>query len=181
MFAIIAISAALAAPAADITVEPGWVTHGEITGVVDVPMEEVLGIVLDCENADRWFPDTVNTEVVYTETGKMRCAGETNLPWPFADRTWHIDVTGDVQTIDGVESWVLPFAYVDGTGNVEVLEGRYLLQDAGNGRTKVTYQADVGLGFWIPEPLLNWGTRRILPGILSGIESQADRVMLAQL
>jgi len=181
IFALFASTAAAAHPYA-VDVDVGRLSRGEIVGVVDVPVEEALAIVMDCDQADVWFPDMLDTDVVSVDGDVIRCAGATNLPWPVPDRTWQIDSEAHLEVVDGVETWVAAFDYVEGTGNLDVLRGRYLLQRAGAGQTLVRYEAFVDLGFWIPEPLVNWATRRILPGILMGMEAHAEtRMTLATL
>src|SRR5689334_17771759 len=89
---------ALTADAATVScveVTLGAPNHGIVEGTVDVPVAEVLAIVLDCAASDDWFPDLVGTRVVGVDGDTVRCGGSTNLPWPMPDRTWQIDSHAD--------------------------------------------------------------------------------------
>jgi carbon monoxide dehydrogenase subunit G len=165
---------ASAAQLESIEVEVGRPAHGSMVGVVDVPIEEVFAIVMDCESTGEWFPDLDDTRLVAAD----RCAGRTDLPWPIADRTWEIDLASDGV---GTSTWEASFAYVAGSGNLAAMHGRYLLEATDDGRTRVTYEAWIDLGFWIPEPLVSWATKRVLPGVLEGIEQEAASSFVASL
>ncbi len=171
---------ATSSPTLEVNWEPGDVAvravggetaKGEVVGVVDVPLERVLDIVMDCEGNADWFPQARDTVLVSEDDNVMICHGRTDLPWPMGDRSWTIEVGAYPETHKGVETWVVPFMH-NGEGTVEEMFGGYHLQRWGKDgqQTLVTYEAWVDLGIWIPEPILNWATRRILPGILTGIE-----------
>jgi len=166
LVAAAATTAVHAAELQSIEVEVGRPSTGRLVGTVDVPPAEVLAIVLDCASTGDWFPDLVDTHVV----GVDRCAGATDLPWPMADRTWAIDVWVEPQG----EAWLAGFAYVPGSGDLASMEGHWLLEPTEEGGTRVTYEVSIDLGFWIPEPLVGWATRRVMPGILDGLEAQAS-------
>jgi hypothetical protein len=166
----------MAAQGADLTrveVEPGRSSHGVVVGVVDVPVAVVLERVVDCVGSSSWFPDVYGTTVVSDDGEVIRCAGHTDLPWPLADRSWRIDTTVE-RGADG--SFVVPFTLAE--GNLEELHGRYVLEGLADGRTRVTYEAWVDLGFWVPPALLDWATNRVLPAILEGIEAAPARPAL---
>lgn len=159
-----------------VAVEPGQATKGEVVGIVDVPMDTVLAIVKDCEATPGWFPQLRDTKVVGESLAGELCSGATELPWPMADRTWTIEVGVYEETRDGVAGWVVPFRYVSG-GTLEQMYGGYHLQPWGpDGRqTLVTYEAWVDLGTWIPDSLIAMASKRILPGLIGGIEEEAAR------
>lgn len=161
-----------AAELTSIEVEVGRPAYGKMVGIVDVPVQQVFAIVMDCEGTGGWFPDLEDTHLVAAD----RCAGTTDLPWPITDRTWEIDLSASGV---GTETWEAGFAYVPGSGNLAEMQGRYLLEATEDGRTRVTYEAWIDLGFWIPEPLVSWATKRVLPGVLEGIEDEAGRAMVA--
>lgn len=156
-------------------VQGGEIGMGRIVGVVDAPLDVVLDVVLDCDRTDAWFPKLVDTRVVPGDDADTpRCAGSTDLPWPMVDRTWTIEVGAYQETEGERQIWVVPFMYVGG-GNLEEMYGGYHLRPHGpdGQQTEITYEAWVDLGTWIPAPLIAWATKRILPGVLSGIESEA--------
>jgi hypothetical protein len=165
---------ALAAYGADIetlSVDVGRPSTGVVEGVVDATIAEVIRLVMDCGNADAWFPDLEDSEVVSTEGGVVTCSGKTDLPWPLTDRVWHI---ASRASRVGPSTWEIPFALVPGTGNLVELHGGYRIEDLGGGRTFVHYEATVDLGFWIPDLVAEWATKKVLPAILEGIEGAAD-------
>jgi len=167
------LSSVAAAHPYQVHVDAGRSSHGTVVGIVDVPVEEALAIVMDCDAADTWFPDMMDTEVVSVDGASVRCRGGTNLPWPVSDRRWEIESDARLEVVDGEETWVARFDYVDGSGNVDALRGQYRLSATAEGQTLVRYEAFVDLGFWVPEPLVAWATRRILPGILQGMEARS--------
>lgn len=163
--------AALTAQAAQVdsvSVHVGRPSLGVVEGSVVAPLTDVLRLVLDCDGSDAWFPDLEDTRKVSEQDGAVRCAGRTDLPWPLADREWVIE-SRPAEVAPGL--WEVPFALVPGSaGNVPELHGTYRLEDLGDGRTSVYYDATVDIGFWIPDVLAEWATRRVLPAILWGIE-----------
>ena len=168
--------AAHAATIESVEVQAARESHGVVAGVVDVPVGQVLDLVTDCAGSVGWFPDLLAARVVASGSDAVRCEGATDLPWPLTDRTWQIDTVVE-PLADGVFS--VPFALVDGSGNLDELRGRYLLEDLGDGRTRVTYEAFVDLGFWVPEALAHYATKQMLPAILLGIESAAPTSLVA--
>ena len=164
------IATATAAEDVSITVEVARTSHGAVSGIVDAPIERVLDLIIDCDGADAWFPELVATHTV----APGRCGGGTNLPWPVTDRTWQIDV----HPAEVERGWDVSFAYVAGTGNLARMDGAYHLEPLADGRTRVTYEVWIDLGFWVPDPLVAWATRRVLPGILQGLEAEAGRMPL---
>ena len=165
----------VASAATDVVVDvvPGRLNHGSVSGVVDSPISEVLGKVMDCEGTSGWFPDLYDTRLVSADADGYRCSGSTDLPWPLADRAWSIDVERE-HLDDG--SWRVSFSYVPGSGNLAEMRGAYVLRAAGTG-TRVEYVADIDLGFWVPQALIDWATRQILPGILDGLERGSPRLV----
>ena len=184
MFAMLVTTALAASPAPSPTVEVSWtedhpgmrvvtgeVTKAEIVGVVDAPLEEVLAVVLDCERTSEWFPAILESRRVGSHADGSVCEGRTAAPWPVAPRSWTIDVSSYPSRVDGVDTWVVPFAYVQGSGNLDEMYGGYHLQRLGD-RTLVSYEAWLDLGFWMPEFLVSWGTKTILCGLLDALERE---------
>jgi hypothetical protein len=171
MWMFTTLAAAFGADIDAVTVDVGKQSTGVVEGVVDATIAEIVGLVMDCAGADAWFPDLKETEVVSEQAGVVTCSGKTDLPWPIPDRVWHI--ASKVKQV-GPSTWEIPFALVPATGNLVDLHGGYRLEDLGGGRTFVHYDATVDLGFWIPDPLVEWATKRVLPAILEGLEDAAD-------
>lgn len=149
-------------------VVPGETIKGEVVGVVDAPLEAVLAVVLDCDGTADWFPATERTQSPLGTTGL--CAGITSAPWPVSARTWTIEV-GSHQQSDG--TWVVPFSYVPGSGNIEAMHGGYHLRAHGD-QTLVAYEGWLDPGLSLPDFVLRWGTRTLLGGLLDALEREAQ-------
>ncbi|MCO4746413.1 MAG: hypothetical protein KC912_16570 [Proteobacteria bacterium] len=152
-----------------VRVVPGDVIKGEVVGVIDAPLEAVLAVVLDCDGTADWFPATADTRSVGTAAVDI-CAGTTSAPWPVSDRTWQIEVSAH-QLDDG--TWVVPFDYVEGSGNIQAMRGGYHLRAMGD-KTAVAYEGWLDLGLWLPEFALRWGTKTLLGGLLDALEHEAS-------
>jgi hypothetical protein len=169
---------AMAAGAAtDVVVDvvPGRLNHGSVSGTVAMPISEVVGKVMDCEGTSDWFPNLYGTRLVEADAHAYRCSGSTDLPWPLSDRTWSIDVEED-RNADG--DLVIRFAYVPGSGNLAEMRGAYVLRAVGDA-TEVRYTAGIDLGVWVPQAIVEWATRQLLPGILDGLEQGAGSELVA--
>ena len=154
--------------------EPGDVNRGVVIGLVNAPVAEVDAILQDVGNHDQWFPDTNNTVVISSEGASMRFSGETEVP-VLRDRQWTNDGTRSTQTFNGVECVVFTYEMVPGTGNMDELFGYWLLcpHDASGG-TIVKYVINADLGIPLPNALLNWAARRMLPGVIDGLQARYD-------
>ena len=152
-----------------VSVVAGVPHKGEVVGLIDAPVDDVLRTILDCEGFESWFPDMRQVERISSEA----CRGTMNLPWPLADRTWTIDV-GEAVQAESV--WRVSFDYVPGSGNLEELHGTFSVA-AHQGGTLVHYEAWVDLGCWVPQWAMNWAAQRILPQLIAGLEMQARSSM----
>lgn len=176
MFIITAALAAVAGMADPVvTVERGEVTYGSVVDVVPVRLDRLVEVATDCGRFDEWFPDMRDTHVVATVAGVVRCRGAMDLPWPLADRHWDVLVDWEPVDIDGARGAVVSIDYLPGSGNLEAMKGRYVLESVGpdGACTRVRYEAWVDLGTWLPDFVLGWATQRILPGVITGLEEQA--------
>lgn len=168
---MLAITAALAAPT--VHVQPGRPTYGSVMDTVDAPIDIVRQVVSDCARLQLWFPDMRDTRVVARLGSGVRCEGVMDLPWPVADRSWHVFIDGSEVVVNGQPAVLVRFAYIQGSGNLADMSGHFRLQAAPGGGTRVTYEAWVDLGFWLPSFVLSWATQRVLPGIIEGIRTEA--------
>jgi hypothetical protein len=155
-------------PALVLQVDPDGVSHASVRGLVEVDLPEVLAIVTDCASYEQWFPDIRQTRVLSRGLGELRCAGQTDLPWPVPDRSWEIDV----QSVSGSQTALASFQYVPGSGNLQALSGSYTLVRVEAGLTEVTYEVTVDPGFWVPSFLVAWAHQGLL-GVFEAIEQQA--------
>jgi len=165
---LLAVSAS-AAVVDEVAAEGGRPAHGWVEGAVELPVTRVLDILSDCEGFADWFPDLVESR----PAGPGRCAGRTNLPWPIPDRTWVLETSPSQQADD---TWEVSFAYVEGSGNLNRMDGRWVLRGTPDGATQVRYEAWVDLGIPMPDVLVAWATRQVLPDVLTGLEDHGHSI-----
>lgn len=137
-----------------------------IEGSIPATPDEIAEVILDFDRAEHWFPSL--EDGVSEDTAHFR--GRSDLPWPFSDRTWTLEVVDQPHA----SGRAIAFDYVPGSGNVEVLRGAWTLSTT-RGSTWVTYDAEVDLGVPIPAFLVRWGTEQVLPEILANLESEVER------
>lgn len=172
------ISSADAARAAEgeriVSGEAGDINRGVVIGLVTGPFAEVDAILQDVESHEHWFPDTENTTVISQSGASMRFSGETHVP-VLRDREWVNDGERSTRTFHGVECAVFTYEKVPDTGNMDELFGYWLLcPHEGTGGTLVKYVINADLGIPLPNALLNWASRRMLPGVIDGLQEYHD-------
>ena len=153
------------------------VNRGDVIGLIHAPMDEVWEIVQDFENLDRWFPDMQDTELVGSDLGQ----GGTNMPWPVADRRWQIELDREEgRVVDGITAnvawWTCNQDYED--SNVDDTYGYWLVYTWPDNPeyTLVRYVINADLGIWLPDPVIRWATRRLLPGMVEGLQERHDEL-----
>lgn len=149
----------------------GEVNRGQVIGLVNAPIALVTEIVLDTGTHDRWFPDMVESDSV---SGSMH-TGRTHLPL-LRDRYWRLHDVHERVAHQGATCEVMRYSY-DETyeeGNMEVLHGYWILCPHGDD-TVVKYVINADLGVWLPGPVVTWAQRKMLPGIIEGLNEEADR------
>jgi hypothetical protein len=52
------------------------------------------------------------------------------------------------------------------------VNGYWLLTSHSSGCTLVRYVINADLGIWLPDAIINWATRSMLPGIISGLRDR---------
>ena len=152
-----------------VSTQRGDPNRGEAIGIVCAPIDELWEIVLDFDNMHRWFPDMLVSDIVSRDGEGAVGYGETNMPWPVANRTWQARTVPGQRTIGGVEAYVAVYEYVDGSGNMDEMYGYWLLTPADDGCTLVRYVVNADLGIWLPDVIINWASRRLLPGTVEGL------------
>lgn len=155
--------------------ERGDMNHATVVGVVDVPILHVYEMIRDFDAYPEWYPDQVEAELLeQTETTGV-ASGTVRVPFPFANRTYVMDVVGEEGRHEGRTVVTIQWKYREGSGNLNDSYGFWYLEqweDDPEGRTLVSYNLWADLGMWLPDAIVRWATRRMLPGILNGIESR---------
>ena len=98
------------------------------------------------------------------------------MPWPISDRRWEINSERSEQTLDGVESLVTEYVYIEGSGNMDEMHGYWVVQPWPDDPeyTLVKYVVNADLGVALPRSIINWAARRMLPGIIDGLQGRHD-------
>ena len=158
--------------------ERGEVFRGEVVGMIQAPVSELSAILLDYENLEEWSPAAYGVEILEQTGNEMLISGNTSLPWPIADRNWHLEVQHQNTQFDGQECFVNQWSYVHGSGNLDENYGYWLLcpyaADASYTVLRYVNHADPGIA--IPNAVINWATRRALPDLIENLAERHDEV-----
>jgi hypothetical protein len=149
-----------------VDVIPGAVPVGDAIGVVDAPMDRVIEVIRDFAAYEDWMSDIEQSRVLEDRgNNNFLCRGETDTPWPMANRHWTVDAWGGEVQIDGMDVLVSVWSYVPGSGNLVDTHGYWLLLPWGDDgdKTLVRYHLRVDLGTILPSFLLEWSTENFLP------------------
>ena len=149
--------------------------HTDLIGVVDAPPEQVWEVISDYDSQSEWMPDLKEeSRVLEREDGDEICLSANDFPWPLADRTYKLRYRYEQETVDGVERFVATWSYVDGSGNIDDIDGYWLVQpfDGDDERTLVRQQTIVDLGVSVPGFLMKRGSRNKLPNIIEALRER---------
>lgn len=159
--------------------ERAEINHASVIGVVNVPIRNVYEIIRDFEAYPSWYPDQVEARLLeQTETTGV-ASGTMRVPFPFANRTYVVDVDGEEARHEGRTVVKIRWQYREGSGNLNDMYGFWYLEqwvDDPANRTLIAYNLWADLGMWLPEPVVRWATRRMLPGILNGLEGRWETI-----
>ena len=149
------------------------INRGEVMAIVNVPIEGVYQILRAYNDYIHWYPDQVHARLLEETDTSGVAEGTVRVPFPFANRHYIVDVRGQQSEYEGRTVVTLQWLYREGSGNMEQLYGYWYLerwQDDPENKTLLRYQLNVDLGVWLPPPVVRWATRRMLPGIIDGLE-----------
>lgn len=151
----------------------GGVNRGESIGLVCAPMDEVVAILEDFPNQTAWMPD-LETATVISTTERIG-EGRTHMPWPIADRRWRVQLNPETRDVNGVESYVATYENVEfDDGNMDALYGYWLIREYNDECTLVRYVINADIGVALPPAIINWASRRLLPGVITGLRERHD-------
>lgn len=138
--------------------------EGSASIEIDAPIERVYAVAADVENSPRWQPEIKRAEVIERDA-----AGNQVLV--------HTETDAKVRTLQAD----LRFSYDEPTGlqwtqeegDLKAVDGSWLLEDLGDGRTRATYSMTVDLG-----RMLGMVIRGPLVGVLRGqlVESMPGKL-----
>ena len=138
--------------------------EGSASAEIDAPIEEVFAVAADVEGSPRWQPEIKSVEVLERNDDGHQVLVS-------------IETDAKVRTL----SSTMRFGYDDPTGisweqtdgDLNSVQGRWELEDIGEGRTKATYWMEVDLG-----RMLGMVIRGPLVGVLRGqlVESMPGKL-----
>ncbi|TVR01738.1 MAG: hypothetical protein EA398_09350 [Deltaproteobacteria bacterium] len=151
--------------------------RGEVVGVVDASVDEVLAVLRDYDNYMRWYPDQRAAELLWRRGNEARARGEIRMPFPFPNRRYDIDVRQQNRSVNGVDVVTVTWQYVEDSGNFREMYGFWWIQPWQDNprRTLLRYVLYADLGTWLPDGVIRWAQRRMLPGIIDGIREEVAR------
>jgi hypothetical protein len=155
--------------------EAGDISRGVVIGLLNAPAEALVAILADVENHEHWFPDTNDTTLVSQDGDTATFSGETHIPI-LPNRRWTNRGTYSTHNFATGTCHVFDYEYVEGSGNMDELFGYWLLCPYAEdpSKTMLKYVINADLGVPLPNSLLNWASRRMLPGVISGLQERYD-------
>ncbi len=150
----------------------GEVNSGTVIGLVKAPVSEIAPIVAACGKYSDWRDSILNTGVIKTESATVVvCKGTAKVPFPASNRDGHFRVENKDAKIGGVDSFTSVYGYIENTGNLNDMYGYWLLQpfDGNPEYTVVKHILNVDIGGWLPDFLVRWATRNVLPDTIYGV------------
>ncbi|MBA2661312.1 MAG: hypothetical protein H0U74_03405 [Bradymonadaceae bacterium] len=148
------------------------VNRGEVVGLVKAPISEVWPVITDCGKYEEWRDSIVDTGVVRKESDTVLvCKGTARVPFPASNRHGHFRVTNLPSTVAGIAGFTSAFKYIEGSGNLSDMFGYWLLQpyEGNEEYTVIKYVLNVDIGGWLPDFLVRWASRRVLPDTIHGV------------
>jgi hypothetical protein len=161
-----------------VATETGQINRGQVLGIVEAGIEPLMMIITDSDNQQLWFPDMVESALIFRETDHGRSSGRTNMPWPISDRRYEVDGRYTQYTFGGHGCHAIEYQYVPDSGNMDALFGYYLLcpWEGSDSRTIVKYVINADVGVWLPSGVIAWAQRRLMPGIITGLRARYEEL-----
>ncbi len=157
-----------------VSVTRGDPNRAELCGIINGTPSQVWAVIMDYGSYEDWFPDQQEASVVSTSGNSSVLEGEVHMPFPWANRRFRINETHRETTVDGQTHYIDTWTHVEGSGNIDDTTGFWYVMPYGSDQTMVRLVTFVDLGVWLPDFIINWGTRRMLPGIVEGIQDEVD-------
>ncbi len=148
------------------------IVTGWAVALVQDPLDEVVPILARCWEYSKWQENIVDTMLVRRiSDNSMVCSGKTVTPFPARDRHGHFQVEYEVRELNGARNFVYEYEYLEGTGNMEEIFGRWILTPYGNDQehTVAQHVFSVNLGSRIPTFLIRWVLNRNVPQLAYNI------------
>jgi uncharacterized membrane protein len=141
------------------------VKRAERSAEIDAPPEDCFAALLDYEGFPDWQSAVKSIEVLSRDdAGRGR------------DVEFHIDAK--VREVRYVlrysydpPGWI-GWDYVE--GDVKDVGGEFLLEEAGDGRTRATYRIDLDPGLWLPGPLKKVLTDQVMKDAVEDLKRRVE-------
>ena len=149
----------------------------DVIALVDAPADRVWNAIDDYDVQKEWVPDMMDNSKVLRTEGKYKiCRTGTDLPWPLANRVYELKVWNRRQSVGGVESYVSSYTYVEDSGNINDMDGYWLLQPYGDDgqKTLVRQYTIVDFGISMPKAFIRSGTNKRLPNIMKALRRRVE-------
>jgi uncharacterized membrane protein len=137
--------------------------HGSASTEIEAPIDLVYAVAADVEGSPQWQPEIKVAECVERGGGEQRLV--------------HMETDAKVRTLSAEMrfSYERParISWVQEEGDLKSVEGRWELEDLGDGRTSVTYSLEVDLG-----RMLGMVIRGPVVGVLRGqlVDSMPEKL-----
>lgn len=152
--------------------------RGEVNGLIQAPMEELIAILKDYPKQTQWAPSMAEMRLLRREGEFEILGGRTDLPWPVPDRTWNMRAWTGYKTVSGRRSWVNLFQYIPGSGNMNESAGYWVLSPLPDDPTwtycRYVLYGDPGIP--LPDFVIRWASRTTLPAIISSLRNRHAKV-----
>lgn len=150
--------------------------RAELIAIIDGAPSDVFDVIVDFASYERWVDDQIESTVVSRDGNHAVLQGETRVP-VFRNRTYRLNDTQRTESRDGHTVYIDEWDYIDGSGNMEENEGFWFVMpyEGDPNRTLIRMVLHADLGMFLPPAVINWGTRRALPDLAAGIQSETTR------
>jgi carbon monoxide dehydrogenase subunit G len=142
--------------------------HAEESIVIEAPAAEVMDVITEYEAYPEWA-DVKSVRVLQRGAGGLATEVAFEVDVPLLGRASYT-LAYRYAPGDAGLSWVTKEA----RGAVSNITGEYLLDDLGDGRTKVTYRLDVELGVLLPGFVRTQGARRVIENALERLKRRVE-------
>jgi len=142
--------------------------HAEETIVIDAPAAEVMDVITEYESYPDWA-DVKSATVLQRGEGGLATEVAFEVDVPLLGRASYTLAYRYAPGDEGV-SWVTK----DARGAVSNIAGEYLLDDLGDGTTRVTYRLDVELGVLLPGFVRTQGAKRVMENALERLKGRVE-------
>lgn len=149
--------------------------RAELVCIIHAAPDVVWDVIMDYDEYSEWFPDQLESEIRETDGNSHLLYGETRVP-VLRNRIYELRDVSETRTVDGQTHYLNTWEYVPDSGNMDSTTGFWYVHplDENEDKTVVRMVVEADLGMWVPQAIINWGTRRMLPGIAEGIQAQAN-------